>query len=65
MSTVNLWHLLPWQAVSLSALMVISLVVAPPGQRRQHFNIAVAAWATVQILILGFGSLFGWIGVVT
>lgn len=61
--SINLWALLPWQLICIASLITIALIVARPGERRQFLIIALVTWAGILILILGFGHLFGWIGV--
>jgi hypothetical protein len=60
-STFSLWALLPWQVISVLALAAVSQVVARPGERLGYFATAMGAWVAVQVVILGFGSMAGWV----
>lgn len=62
MDDFNWWRLLPWQAISLLALVLLALVLAEPGRRREWLIEALAIWG---VLLFGFIStafFMGWGG---
>ena len=58
MKHVDWWRLLPWEAISLAALVALALVVARPEERREFMTVALITWAVVFLALVGVG---GWL----
>lgn len=55
MEYVNWWHQLPWAVMSLAALLVLSLTVSRPGERRQFLAVAAGVWTLWYTALTGIG----------
>lgn len=62
MENFNWWRLLPWEAISLAALVLLALVLAEPGQRRWWLTQALAVWGMLLFGFISTAFFMGWGG---